>query len=276
MKQIPMEDIYSDDKFNSRDKFTPLTVKDLADDIKDKGLLSPIIVQPYTEKPGKRYRIVTGHRRFAAYQVLQRTEIECIVRTGLTEQEAFQINVAENLQRKDLSVMEEAHAIERFTHWGCSYDEISREVKKSIGWVQTRLQLLRLPAPIQNELAVGAINVEDVKMISAYKTEKEQFEYVRAVKDAKARGVKLKMPRKKHKVDPLVKREPAADIRNIMQDEIYEQLGPSIVTRTLAWVNGHISLSAFIADIDELAAEDDKSFIPPDDFIQTNKLSDKR
>lgn len=115
---------------------------ELADSIRDVGLLNPIIVRPVE---GGRFEIIAGHRRFMAHRMLGREEIMCIVRDA-TEDEAEQGRFAENLQREQLSPMEEAVAINRYIETtGKDAHAVARALNRSEWWVKHRIALMAMP-----------------------------------------------------------------------------------------------------------------------------------
>jgi ParB family chromosome partitioning protein len=114
----------------------------LADSINDMGLLNPITVHL---KSDGRHEIIAGHRRFVAHQILRRTEIDCIVRDA--EGNSIEIErFTENLQRDDLTPMEEALAVARMTEaTGADAHEIARLLRRSESWVRQRIELMQMP-----------------------------------------------------------------------------------------------------------------------------------
>src|ERR1019366_295766 len=139
------EEIFSDEEFNCRGFIAPSDVVDLARDIASEGLLSPIVVQPagdVTEHKmprGKFWRIIAGHRRYAAMFLINKTPmIPCIVRTGLNPVKALILNLGENNNRKSLNILQEARALERLKNQGLGQTEIAQALKVPRPWVQTR------------------------------------------------------------------------------------------------------------------------------------------
>ena len=115
---------------------------ELADSIRDVGLLNPIIVRPVE---GGRFEIIAGHRRFMAHHMLSLREIACFVREA-TDEEVEQGRFAENLQREQLSPMEEAVAIQRYMEReGKSTKETARALNRSEWWVTHRVALVSMP-----------------------------------------------------------------------------------------------------------------------------------
>jgi ParB family chromosome partitioning protein len=121
----------------------------LAESIRDNGLIQPIVVR----SRGKRFEVVAGNRRFEACKRLGHKSIPCEV-LALTDQEAFEVSLVENIQRKTLNPIEEAEAFRRyvddFGYGGVS--ELAKKVGKSQEHVSKRLQLLKLPKAVQEDI----------------------------------------------------------------------------------------------------------------------------
>ena len=131
---------------------------ELADSIRDIGLLNPIIVRPVE---GGRYEIIAGHRRFLAHRILSRHQIECVVRDA-NDNEVEQGRFAENLQREQLSPMEEAVAIQRYMEReGKDVKTTARALNRSEWWVTHRIALIAMQSELcdmvhTEQLAAGA------------------------------------------------------------------------------------------------------------------------
>ena len=134
---IPMDKIVKP-LINMRDSIDKEKITELAEDIKENGLISPILVY---EAKGK-YVIIAGLRRFLAFVELDRTEIPAMIRNETTDN-IFKLTFAENAQREDPSVMDEAVfiglAIERLN---LSQSEVARMIRKSASYVSERLAIL--------------------------------------------------------------------------------------------------------------------------------------
>lgn len=133
-------------------------LSELADSIRDMGLLNPIIVRPLA---GGRHEIIAGHRRFMAHQMLGLEAIACFVREA-DDTQAEASRFAENLQREQLSPMEEAVAIKRYRDTnGKSVKEIARALNRTEWYVSHRLALIAMPPELcdlvhTDKLAAGA------------------------------------------------------------------------------------------------------------------------
>lgn len=110
--------------------------------IMEKGLLQPIIVRP--KKEG--FEIIAGNRRYYACKHLGWRKILCHI-VELDDKEAFEVSIAENIQRKNLATIDEARAFQAYTSkfgWG-GISELARKIGKSVRYVERRVRLLDLP-----------------------------------------------------------------------------------------------------------------------------------
>ncbi|CAN5922640.1 ParB/RepB/Spo0J family partition protein [soil metagenome] len=131
----------------------------LVDSVKEFGLLQPILVRPITGQPDS-YEIVAGERRWRAAQKAQLHEVPVIVRT-MDDRVALQLGLIENLQRSDLTAIDEALGYRRLTDdFSQTQEEIAKTVGKSRPHVANTLRLLELPSAVQEmvrstELSAG-------------------------------------------------------------------------------------------------------------------------
>lgn len=144
-----------------RKKFEHNSLEELASSIRDKGVLQPIIVRSV----GERYIIIAGERRARASKLAQRETIPAIV-LDVDEKEAVELALAENIQREDLSVIEEAHSLSGLADlYDSNIENVAIKIQKSIGYVRDRLSLLNLPEYAQDMLDRGEINLSQAKVI---------------------------------------------------------------------------------------------------------------
>ena len=190
--EIPISKIFNDVDFNCRGKILPIDVIDLVKDIQLNGLQFPIAVQPVydvtTDIGDFDYRIVAGHRRFVAFNVMGEDTIPVMIKRGLSEQQARLMNLNENLKRQDLNLLQEAKAIERLRLLGMNRREVGENLGVSTSWVQVRYNLLDLPDEIQMEAAAGLLNQQQIKQIFGLRDTERQFEAVKKIKNARLRG----------------------------------------------------------------------------------------
>ena len=276
IEQILVAQVWNDIEFNSRGNIIPLEVVTLANNIKEKGLMQPIVIQPWEPgfskwvcPPGKKYRIVMGHRRYEAVKQLGVSKIKAIIKKGLSEEDALALNLIENIERKQLDLVQEAKSIQRFKLLGMTHREIAEKVKMSTGWVQVRMTLLELPIEIQQEAKLGTITTEHIKTIGGMNRE-EQFEAVRQIKDAKLAGTKLELRvrKKTAKVNPKEKKLRTGPEIEKMQDFIIDNMGQNLATRALAWSGGYIDNLAFMQSLKIWADQNGKPFSIPADYLE--------
>lgn len=119
------------------------------------GLLNPIHVRP----AGERYEIIAGHRRWEAHRRLRRLTIAAFIDAHANDQRVERARFAENLERADLSPMEEAAAIARaMEHCALDPDRMAKQMRRSRAWIDARLALLELPPDVQATLHAKAIS----------------------------------------------------------------------------------------------------------------------
>lgn len=270
VQEINMSTIFSDDSFNCRGSITPMDVADLAKDIDHNELQFPISVQPADEVgagiPTKfAYRIVAGHRRFMAFRVLQRTTIPAMIKRGLSEVQALTHNLSENLQRKELNILQEARALRRLKDLGLGQEFAAEAVGRTRSWVQIRYNLLDLPDVIQEEAAAGLLNQAQIKQIYGLKDDDARYTAVRNIKNALLRGEKGFSVAPKAKHDPYKKkRRPKSEIEDMIRHIAKESpLGFGLATRALAWANGTINSAELYMDIRRVADELGKPYRIP-------------
>ena len=137
-----------------RQKFDEDKLKELADSIKEHGVLQPVLV---TEN-NNRYLLVAGERRWRASKLAGLKEIPAIIKT-LTPVEISQIALIENLQRDDLNPIEEAKGIKNLmSEYGLTQDEVSKTLSKSRSAVANTVRLLTLPDYITNYIEDGQLS----------------------------------------------------------------------------------------------------------------------
>lgn len=148
-------------------------VAELADSIAEKGLLQPITVAPDLSTPGL-WVIILGHRRRAAHEVAGLDHIECIIREDLdTEQAQLEAMLIENLQRSELSPVEEAAGYERLTLFDVSPADIARRTGRAESTVRRRLELMRLPEQTRTQVHRGQLTLTQAEQIVEFAEDDE-------------------------------------------------------------------------------------------------------
>jgi ParB family chromosome partitioning protein len=155
----PVVEIYTD-KINDpkdpmRSDLDRAGLFELSDNIKQNGLINPITVRPV----GDMYEVVAGHRRLSACKIAGLLKIQCIVRT-LSDAQAFEVMAAENLERADVDPVDEAIFITRFmAQSGKSPAEVSKALRRSVQWVETRIVVGLMPDYMKAHLKVGDLKL---------------------------------------------------------------------------------------------------------------------
>jgi len=143
--------------FQPRHRFDDESLAALADSIRENGVLQPILVRP---RPGAAtgYEIVAGERRWRAAQLASLHEIPVIIRE-IGDREALELALIENVQREDLSPLEEADGYRRLLQeFGNSQDDLARRLGKSRTHITNSIRLLGLPEPVRKLLDEGKLS----------------------------------------------------------------------------------------------------------------------
>jgi len=148
-----------------RRAFSEAEIEELAQSIREKGVLQPILVRPSPRNPG-RYEIVAGERRWRAAQRAGLSAMPVLVRE-LDDLQVLEVGIVENVQREDLNALEEAAAykalMERF---GRTQENVARAVGKSRSHVANTLRLLQLPQDIQDHVLHGRLSAGHARAIA--------------------------------------------------------------------------------------------------------------
>jgi ParB family transcriptional regulator, chromosome partitioning protein len=156
VKEIPIEFLRSSTR-NPRQIFDESDLDDLTSSIKERGIIQPIIVR---RAPGAEdtYEIVAGERRWRAAQKAGKHAVPVIV-LDVTDREALELSIVENVQRSDLNPIEEARAYAQLaSEYGYNHADIGRVVGKSRSYIANTLRLLGLPEAVRDQLKAGALS----------------------------------------------------------------------------------------------------------------------
>jgi ParB/RepB/Spo0J family partition protein len=161
--------IYADANFNCRGRIDSPQLVDIASSIKTHGLQIPIIVWKRDNLPNNcEYMLIAGYRRFqACTELLRKKTILATVRTDLTNETARILNFTENLERKNLNILEESRAIALAFPLTLSDKEVGRKLNRGGSWVRMRRLLMRLPESAQKAAAAGHLLGEDIQLLNS-------------------------------------------------------------------------------------------------------------
>ncbi len=143
-------------RFQPRRNFDDANLQALAESVRAQGILQPILVRRHPENPGA-YEILAGERRWRAAQAAQLHEVPVIVRE-MSDREASEVALVENIQRQDLNAIEEGQGYKRLIdEFGHTQDALAQSLGKSRSHIANTLRLLNLPAEVQTMIADGSL-----------------------------------------------------------------------------------------------------------------------
>lgn len=162
-----------------RHRFDDKALAELAESIRKHGVLQPILVSE--DRPGH-YLLITGERRWRAARVAGLATIPAVIREQLEGSEQLELALVENLQRRDLTPLEEARAFEHLrTSLGLSQQEIADRVGMDRSTVANSLRLLKLPTEVQELVERGDLSAGHGRALLAFASEKERCEWANRV-----------------------------------------------------------------------------------------------
>ena len=167
---LPIEQIQAN-KQNPRSIFSEDELVDLANSIKEKGILQPIIVRQ--RENNESYEVIAGERRWRAAQIAQLDNVPVIIK-NLTDDDALEIAIIENVQRSNLNPIDEASGYKRLLDiYNYTQDDLSRVIGKSRSYVANILRLSNLPIKVQELLSSGKLTIGHARaLISSNDPEK--------------------------------------------------------------------------------------------------------
>lgn len=225
--EISLEEIKKN-PYQPRTYFNEEKLNELKESIEINGLLQPIIVK----KAVKGYYIIAGERRYRAFELLGRKEIPAIIKE-MTDEEMMVFAVLENLQREDLSALEESESYRNLMDkMSLTQEELAKKLGKSRPYIANSLRLLKLPAEIKNKLEQGVISAAHARTLLSLKTKKAMedvctlvIERKMSVRELEEYVAKLLKPKE-------VKKPKAKDIFIEEQENILKKrLGTSVTIK---------------------------------------------
>ena len=249
IETLPMREI-EPDPGQPRKTFDDETLAELSASIAEHGLLQPIAVRP---KPSGGYLIVAGERRWRASRMAGLTEVPVIVK-DVTDEQAMELALVENLQREDLDPVEEAVGIrELMTRCDLTQEQAARKLGKSRSALANSLRLLSLPETVLELLKSGFITVGHAKVVLGLPTPELQEEAAQMIADnqlnvrqAEALCKKLAKPAKEPVAAPLPSALPVE-----VEESLKQALGSEV---RVAYHDGKGKLTVHFYSDDQLKA----------------------
>ena len=184
-------------RYQPRQVFDSSKITELAESIDEHGLLQPIIVRPIEENM---YEIIAGERRFRALQSLHKSQADVIIR-HMNDEETAVVALIENIQRENLSAVEEAEAYKKLLEiGGTTQSELAKSLGKSQSFIANKLRLLKLAPKVINRLREGKITERHARAVLSLK-EDDQEKLIEQVISQKL-NVKQTEARVKQKIGP--------------------------------------------------------------------------
>ena len=249
IETLPLREI-EPDPGQPRKTFDDETLAELSASIAEHGLLQPIAVRP---KPSGGYLIVAGERRWRASRMAGLTEVPVIVK-DVTDEQAMELALVENLQREDLDPVEEAAGIrELMTRCDLTQEQAARKLGKSRSALANRLRLLSLPETVLELLKSGFITIGHAKVILGLPAPELQEEAAQMIADnqlnvrqAEALCKKLAKPAKEPVAAPLPSALPVE-----VEESLKQALGSEV---RVAYHDGKGKLTVHFYSDDQLKA----------------------
>ena len=224
LKNIAIDEIKPNEN-QPRKTFDQDKIAELADSIKEHGVIQPIVVRPF----GEFYEIVAGERRWRAAREAGLKDLPCVVRE-LSDEENMLFAIIENMQREDLNPVEEAEGLERMiSSFGLTQEEVSKSVGKSRPYITNSLRLLKLPEEIRNMMSEGLITAGHGRALININDEKKQIEIANLVikEGLSVRQIEEIAKEKKGEKKPRRKATKSADIL-LVERELKSALGTKV------------------------------------------------
>ncbi|MCA1829237.1 MAG: ParB/RepB/Spo0J family partition protein [Myxococcales bacterium] len=213
-----------------RRHFDQTHIEELAESIKSKGILLPLIVR----RSNDGYVLVAGERRWRAAQRAGLRELPVMVRE-VSEKEAFELALIENIQREDLNPVEEAEAYKRLIdEHGLTQEELAERVGKDRSTVANALRLLRLPDAIKEAIVSGQLSMGHARALLAISDEADLRRAAEKVvrEQLSVRAVEALVQRLKSRREPKEKgvEKSSAQVRHLVE-KLQRKLGAKVILR---------------------------------------------
>jgi ParB family chromosome partitioning protein len=244
-QSVPIEAVRPS-PFQPRRHFAEEELEGLAQSIREKGIVQPLLVRPI-EDAAADFELIAGERRWRAAQRVGLHEVPVVIRP-FGDSEVIEIALVENLQREDLSALEEAEAYSRLTReFGRSQAALAEAVGKSRSHVANTVRLLSLPAPVRQSLEAGALSPGHARaLLGAPDPAALAHEVVR--RGLNVRATEALVRRRAARPSPRAKKAPDADTA-ALERELATALGLRV---TLSANRRGGSLTLHYASLDQL------------------------
>jgi len=237
--------------YQPRREFGEEELAELTASIRENGLLQPIVVRPAGKEADASWELVAGERRWRAVTRLKWREVPAIVR-DVDDRTLLVLALVENLQRSELSPLEEAESFHRLSQdFSLSQQEIAEMVGRDRSTVANAMRLLQLPSSVRKLLAEGLLTAGHARPLLSLESERRMAEIARqaveenwSVREMEAR-IKREQPRRKPTPAP-EKRRDAAERR--LEEELQRALGTAARIKAGRGMKGRIEIPFYGAE----------------------------
>ena len=231
-----------------RHKFDEEALNELADSIKQYGMISPIIVQDRKDH----YEIIAGERRWRAAKIAGLKEIPVIIK-NFTEQEIVEISLIENIQRENLNPIEEALAYKRLlTEFNLKQEEVAQRVSKSRTAVTNSMRLLKLAEEVQQMIIDESLTTGHARALITIEDESQQIEIAKkvvneklSVRDIEKLVKDLNKPKKEKKESKQLKND---FIYQDIEEKLKQSLGTKVTVSAKEDGSGKIEIDFYSSE----------------------------
>jgi len=215
-----------------RKEFPADSLQELVESIRQHGIIQPLVVRAVNG----RHELIAGERRWRAAQQLGLNEVPVIVRIA-SDRDVLELSLIENLQRADLSPIEEAQGYARLAgEFGLRQEDIAQKVGRSRAAVANAMRLLDLHAQVQTWLTQNLLSVGHAKVLLALKSSEEQIAVAETVlrRSATVRATERLVARQLGAVNPQRRRRPSSPSVNAafadhLQSRLQEHFGTRVI-----------------------------------------------
>lgn len=229
-------------KWQPRKKFDQEKLQQLADSIKQTGIIEPLVVSP---KDNQTYEIICGERRYRAAVIANQTQVPVIIKI-LDERQKMLLSLVENIQREDLNPIEEASAYKKLIEdFSLTQEELSSLIGKDRSVIANTIRILSLPKEVIEYIEEGLISAGHARSLASIKDENLVLELANKIVQDKLTVRDIENIVKQFKKKKFINKPQkliSAEILQI-QKEISELLGTKVVIKPSSNIKGKIIIS---------------------------------
>jgi ParB family transcriptional regulator, chromosome partitioning protein len=256
LRTLPIEQIAANPD-QPRKQFEPVLLRELADSLKRHGLLQPVVVTPNPGLPGH-YILVAGERRWRAAQLAGLQELPAVVR-DTPESDRLELAVLENLQRLDLTPIEEAQAYRQLIDVrGYTQDQLAERLSKDRSTIANAVRLLRLPSKVQDLVQDGRLSMGHARALLALEHAADMLSlaYEAIEKGLSVRAVERAVRERLRPAEPEAEPDPETHKRAVivrdLEERLRRSLGVKVAVRSDAKKKGSGTIEVPYGSLDEL------------------------